>query len=500
MKRGADDAPDGYPPFKRSSAVPRAGFCVKALAPDFLVKCILGPRGSTKDEIQRQTSTKIIISNKDDFYPGTNYRSLNVYSDVPRNIQSAFEWILPKIVESGEEEKRRPPPSGPDLLGKEPGEYVLRLIISKNMASVVIGVGGSNIKQLRTETGAKVFVENRSVLGHQMVRIVGVPDSLLTCLERIARFIHAEPESEAYACYASLINFHEAEQSGNFNFLPLLGDPDRGYESREHDREQHSTANEQEAPVEPLEKQGWHSERRAFFPRANGSAPSGDTEMRAERLAETMKEFPAGKSGLQYSMTCELPSVRVQAFFGKGSDFIAHVERTTGAAIVFSHSPNDEEDAIRSMSIVGPLLSMYAAHILVVKKAHEDEEYEIEMEEQRQKALEERREEEERQQADAEGTLWDVNGQQGAEGQWPAPDLEAPQIHGEERGHDEWGFDQGHRQEFPPEPEAWQDRWPEDDEVPPDASNEELRARIYELQGHLRELRKFVQVDGNLLP
>merc|ERR1712107_339449 len=71
------------------------------------------------------------------------------------------------------------------------------------------GHGGSRIKELRADTGTKVFIENDTIAGHQMVRVIGTPDAIHNCIGRLSDVLASEAGSEEHAQWARLINFSE---------------------------------------------------------------------------------------------------------------------------------------------------------------------------------------------------------------------------------------------------------------------------------------------------
>lgn len=89
-----------------------------------------------------------------------------------------------------------------------------------------------------------------------------------------------------------------------------------------------------------------------------------------------------GKLDVDYQVSCELPNERVGGLIGRKGDHVQHVEQATGTKITFHEEQAERkgEARTRNMTIVGPLISVYAAHMMMMKQYHEDAEREAERE------------------------------------------------------------------------------------------------------------------------
>jgi len=78
--------------------------------------------------------------------------------------------------------------------------------------------------------------------------------------------------------------------------------------------------------------------------------------------------------GLNYCITCSLPSAKCGALIGRRGEHITEVQRTTGAEIAISKKdPHESADAHRTVTITGPLLSVYGAHMLLMRHYNDEE-------------------------------------------------------------------------------------------------------------------------------
>lgn len=329
------------PPAKRhraASVIKRevASHALKVLCTDELTKCILGPRGARKDDIQAKTGARLVFSNKGDYFPNSHFRVLVIYADDPSFIFRVIQEVLPFLIECGNQERSHPPPHGPDLVGKEVGEYIFRIAIAKKTSSALIGSGGVNIKQLRAEAGIKVFIDNETVFGHQMTRVIGQPEALLKGLEKVNEYVQMDAGSEAYYQWAQLVNFSEATEE------------DANYERWE-------------APADtPREHRGSPAGRSSHYPQDEGVG----------RLAEVVHSMPRDTANISYAINCKIMDERLPYILGEGEEFLSELKQTTNVDITIDEHTVEIPDVghVRNISFIGPLSNIYAAHLLLIKR------------------------------------------------------------------------------------------------------------------------------------
>merc|ERR1719401_1906037 len=76
---------------------------------------------------------------------------------------------------------------------------------------------------------------------------------------------------------------------------------------------------------------------------------------------------------MAHAINCELPKHRIGSLIGKKGAYVDQVEKDTGARVVFTDPPPGEKQEHRTMSITGPLISVYAAHMMMMREYHEAE-------------------------------------------------------------------------------------------------------------------------------
>mmetsp|Transcript_125273 Transcript_125273/g.348560 ORF Transcript_125273/g.348560 Transcript_125273/m.348560 type:complete len:548 (-) Transcript_125273:348-1991(-) len=97
-------------------------------------------------------------------------------------------------------------------------------------------------------------------------------------------------------------------------------------------------------------------------PGSPSGVPLGLDIMRFVGLARTV---PGDYLDLDYCITCSLPSAQCGALIGRKGENITEVERKTGARVQLSKK--DHVSDHRQLSIIGSIMSVYAAHLLLMR-------------------------------------------------------------------------------------------------------------------------------------
>mmetsp|Transcript_57736 Transcript_57736/g.159663 ORF Transcript_57736/g.159663 Transcript_57736/m.159663 type:complete len:563 (+) Transcript_57736:48-1736(+) len=112
---------------------------------------------------------------------------------------------------------------------------------------------------------------------------------------------------------------------------------------------------------EPWERNGSHREQR----------PTDDS---IEWFADLASTVPTDYLALDYCIACSLPSAKCGALIGRRGEHVAEVQRLTGATVsVGKKEPHEPADAHRTVTITGQLLSVYAAHLLLMRHYNDEE-------------------------------------------------------------------------------------------------------------------------------
>lgn len=133
---------------------------VKLLIPNKAVGCVIGKQGSTISEVQLETSTTVIISRSNSFYPdsvGNQDRVVLVQGSSVEDVLKAVRQILEKVKEEGEE-----------------FASMVRLLVHTKLCGCIIGKSGITIKSMQSDA-CKV------VVGAPPARVLGLHERVVTC-------------------------------------------------------------------------------------------------------------------------------------------------------------------------------------------------------------------------------------------------------------------------------------------------------------------------------
>mmetsp|Transcript_21810 Transcript_21810/g.47822 ORF Transcript_21810/g.47822 Transcript_21810/m.47822 type:complete len:371 (-) Transcript_21810:99-1211(-) len=342
MKRGHEDVGHAAGPATwRKREGPKMKYCLKVLIPDVFASFLLRDKGSLKDELQQESESRLVFSNKGDFFPDTQLRVLGVYSDVSDGVTRALDLILGKMREhcAEDESVRRQPPPGCEMVGKEEGELILRLVLSREMTGLLIGSQGANIKELRRDSGCKINIRDDAVAAHRLTTLMGSPEQLQMALQKLAENMktEAETESEEFQHYQRVINFGEEGAGWGYG----KGGPGPGHGGSA--------------------KGGGYPPHSNFGPNVSGGLGF---------LGQDLDSMPPGTAELPYSISCALPAQLVPALIGRSGDFIRSIEERTGAKVDIAR---EGVEGYRKMECIGPLVCIYAAHSLMMHRLQEVE-------------------------------------------------------------------------------------------------------------------------------
>jgi len=382
---GKGDGKDGK---DRGPLRDRRRYVFKALCSDSLAANIIGHAGQTRKNIEEESGCSVWISKRDEFFPQTQCRILLLHADNPSQVMSAIEHTISRLADVAEQEGHESAET--PLLGKEGGEYIYRMALPSFVRGKLIGSGGSNIRKLREDTGAKIFVENEVYNGHQLARVIGPSQVIISTLAIINDILQEEVEAPEYEPWAAVQWFspsaapdagkggHKDKDSRREGPAGAARSPPRGgkggYDKGGHDRGGHDRGG-----GGPSQLSGPDRDRRARS-RSHGrrrsperpepipepyDPPEGSP---VEVLEGLLGRFPPGAVDMDHAVSCDLPKAAVSALLGEREEYKAHVERSTGTTITVDKSPGPEHLTIM---ITGPLMWVYAAHCMVMTRYHE---------------------------------------------------------------------------------------------------------------------------------
>ncbi|XP_076366091.1 RNA-binding protein Pasilla-like isoform X1 [Tachypleus tridentatus] len=186
----------------------------KILVPSVAAGAIIGKGGETVAQLQKKTGTRIKMSKANDFYPGTTERVCLVTGSVDGIVQ-VYEFIMERI-------REKPDPNAKmaiDFDNKQPAEREkqVKILVPNSTAGMIIGKGGSYVKQIKEESGAYVQISQKAkdhALAERCITVIGEVENNKKACEMILGKIIEDPQS------GSCLNVSYSETSGpvaNFN-------------------------------------------------------------------------------------------------------------------------------------------------------------------------------------------------------------------------------------------------------------------------------------------
>jgi len=270
-------------------------------------------------------------------------------------------------------------PKEESLIGKEDGEVIFRTMIPKEAAGSVIGSNGDNIKAMRDECNAKVFLENETYDMHQMVRIVGTPKVIQDVIPRLMDSYGEGMDPEALREWARVTSFEGGEKGGGKGSKghdrgkgKKDKDSGKGYD-KGYDRDNRGQEHHRDTRTASS-----HPGHRVDDKAGGRSRDLSSIGAATAQIMEFSKKISPERAEIPHAIHCELPNKRIGSLIGRKGETVNYVERTTGTKISVDDVPKEELPEFRSVSITGPLLSCYAAHLMLMKEYHDAEQREDE--------------------------------------------------------------------------------------------------------------------------
>lgn len=186
----------------------------KILVPAVAAGAIIGKGGETIAQLQKEAGARVKMSKANDYYPGTTERVCLITGSVEGIIQ-IHDFIMEKI-------KEKPDPNAKmaiDFDHKQPAEREkqVKILVPNSTAGMIIGKGGSYIKQIKEDSGAYVQISQKSkdhALAERCITVIGEIDNNKTACNLILAKIVEDPQS------GSCLNVSYADVTGpvaNFN-------------------------------------------------------------------------------------------------------------------------------------------------------------------------------------------------------------------------------------------------------------------------------------------
>lgn len=189
----------------------------KILVPAAAVGAIMGKGGETILQLQKDAGAKIKMSRSNDFYPGTTERVCLISGPSVEGILRIHEFIMDKI-------KEKPDPNSKVAIDFDhklsaEREKQVKILVPNSTAGMIIGKGGSFIKQIKEESGAYVQISQKSkehALAERCITVIGELENNKKACGMIITKIMEDPQS------GSCLNLSYSDVTGPVaNFNPI---------------------------------------------------------------------------------------------------------------------------------------------------------------------------------------------------------------------------------------------------------------------------------------
>jgi len=178
---------------------------IKVLIPNDAAGAIIGKGGSNLGDLKTRYGASIRISHSRDVYPDTDERIVVLTGEVGQIID-LHNYIIDKVADARGTNSR----SRDDVRGQQ-----VKMIVTNNVAGLIIGKGGAIIKALKEETGAYIDVtglHQSPVSGERILTIRGNTEQRIEAARQVISKIASDPGNMANT---SLKYSHTSRETNN---------------------------------------------------------------------------------------------------------------------------------------------------------------------------------------------------------------------------------------------------------------------------------------------
>lgn len=341
---------------------------MKILLSDREASMLLGHGGAFTKEVGRATGSRLHLSGRHDFFPGTQLQEMAVRGATVEGVAAACTQILEHITaEQGTVS------GGDDLMQ---GQARIRLVIPTQAAKAVLGKSGSNIQELRRNTGLKVHIEEvcygDGELAEQVINIIGdqtvaISAGLSNVIERVSTFL----EMPWFPAWATTSN------AGGEGYVAASLAKGAG-KGKEKGHEAYGKAGPPKgcgkaAPAASFSgwgSGGYESHAPSFGGKGKGgwSAPAAVAGAPGiDMLASAASVLPPGQLNENgHSVMFNIPAQCVSAVIGKGGAGTKEITGLTGAKINIREIAENEAEKV--CLIQGTPIGVASAYMYVIAR------------------------------------------------------------------------------------------------------------------------------------
>lgn len=362
MKRGFDHfgQHDAQVPRLKQHFAPSPPMCMKVLISMREASSILGPGGSNCREIGQQTGTKLHLSNRNEFYPGTNLQELAIKGPSPDAVGSSLLQVFSKLAE----ESGRITCGEPDV---EEGGARVKFLVPVSAAKAIIGRGGENIKALRAGSGLFVHVEEVAIgvgdAAEQIISLQGSIAGIHVALPNMIEKVAALTTEPGFATWAATSHAGSGAAVATQVAPGKAGGKGKG-------------AGGNRIPSSGGWSDGWtkNDEAVKFPPLDDGYRPSMGTQAHWSDVADPLDMVSHAVQSLPPSLlnpadrtqkvTFACPAACVSAIIGKGGSGVKEISGATQTKIMIREI--DDNATEKAVTVLGSTLGVVAAYLHIV--------------------------------------------------------------------------------------------------------------------------------------
>mmetsp|Transcript_64987 Transcript_64987/g.128375 ORF Transcript_64987/g.128375 Transcript_64987/m.128375 type:complete len:407 (-) Transcript_64987:77-1297(-) len=382
MKRGYENVQPPYDPSydQRAKLRPPYGhgvngmpMCIKALISMKEASSILGPGGSTCREIGQHTGTKLHISGRNEFYPGTSLQELSIRGPCTESVGTSLMQVFGRLAEE----------SGRLCCGDqdvEEGGARVKLLVPISAAKAIIGRGGENIKALRSNTGLYVHIDEVAIGAHdaaeQLVSmqgsLQGVQAAVPNIIEKVSQFM-ADPGFSTWASssqagfgapVATQVAPGKASGKGKGGYgsgPPRTGTPVGG-----------EGGNWSDGWTRPPEEGAFGalgpdmSQHMVYAQDPSWSHPE-ESPAAMDMVSHAVQSLPVsclGTNGKSQRVFFNIPAACVSAIIGKGGSGVKEISAGTQTKIMIREIVDKQNE--KQVTLLGDALGVVAAYLHIV--------------------------------------------------------------------------------------------------------------------------------------
>jgi polyribonucleotide nucleotidyltransferase len=188
VKRNIED--EDTDPNKKARADPGDLQELRVLIENPEASIIIGKGGANVKMVRTESGAFVSILKTEN--AGAKERVLTL-KGTPENNAKAGQLITTLLINANNERKQ----SNGDTENKVE-EYSFRLLIHKFLAGCIIGKAGAIIKEIQTQTGAKISITNDTLGGstEKQVSVTGTPETVFAALSKITSQLNENPLRE----------------------------------------------------------------------------------------------------------------------------------------------------------------------------------------------------------------------------------------------------------------------------------------------------------------